>query len=135
MNRREFFRRGVGAGAGAVVRGGVPPGIPHDSLDYRGWTIRWSGWQQSPWQDLFIGFWFARRDEVRVYSCTGGVVAPYTVGAALNVTSRHDWPWITSESTEHDRIGVKARAYNQLMQYLGEHHAALYPEQVCTSAT
>lgn len=89
---------------------------------HRAWTIYWSGWQQGYGQTHQIGFWVARCPGVEMlhYVTTGGVVGEMHLGQVVNMCVRDGNPWIEPWTSEARREAVRERAYQRLLEELGD---------------
>ena len=58
-DRRSFFKGLLGAGAIAVIPAAKVDTPVADRMNYKGYTLLWSGWKDVPNQDYLVGQWTA----------------------------------------------------------------------------
>ncbi len=124
MNRRGFFGQ-FSKGAAATVLAPMVAFAPMaaddpDDFTVNGYRVKWSGWNQRPDQNVTCGMWLAKHgtQDLQWVSTTLGQCYPNRDWEVVDMTLAHDWPLITTFSSDADRTAVKARALIALREKL-----------------
>ena len=120
MNRRAMFRSALLLPVAAASMAAKP--TPADEHIYKGYRVRWAGWQQPPNQFGSFGYWVAHGDRTRhgqpvyCYATTFGV---FDVAMPTEVIDTHiEWKDSPVMPEPHERDGLKARALRLLYDHL-----------------
>jgi hypothetical protein len=114
---RRGFLGALGAAGTMATSVAVPANAEADEFQYRGWTVRWSGWREPINQMLVFGYWSAdraERDEI-IAATTTGTVRAYHPCHVMDLSLEPGWAPLKAWDKPETRDALRARARRLLL--------------------